>query len=254
MLASPASVPVGRAWAAVPLAVLLSGCLQGLPGGGPATTLAFTCAVLDPVQSDLVVVEWWTGQDASVPEAWAGVAERVAEALGNATGRPLAFRAITREGPAPPEGGWNRTSLAEWAGSQPTLRSRAATLRILWQPGEGNATGAPLSAGTVLLFREPVRAAAARLARPEPEVALAVALHHAGHALGLVNAGVPVQERDIQEREGPAQHDRDPASVLHAGWEDARTALWAANATYDRYPSSAAADWRAARAPGGVCA
>jgi hypothetical protein len=238
--------------ALIPLPLLLAGCLQGLPGAGPATTLAFTCAVLDPVQSDSVLVEAWTGSGAGEP--WPGVAARVAAALAEATGRPGAFRAAVREGPPPPEEGWNRTTLQEWARGQDTLRQRVATLRLLWQPGEGNATGTLLSPGVVLLAPEPVRAAAERLGRPEREVAIAVALHHAGHALGLVNEGVPVQERDIQEREGPPGHDRDPASVFHAGWEDARTALWAANATYDRYPASAAADWRAARQPGGVCA
>jgi hypothetical protein len=79
-----------------------------------------------------------------------------------------------------------------------------------------------------------------------------VLLHHLGHALGLVNRGIPVQDPALHEREGPPGHEPDPASVLAAGWDRASTMEWAPGATYTRYSVGAVSDWQGARS--GVCA
>ncbi|HEX2065597.1 MAG TPA: hypothetical protein VHI93_02185, partial [Candidatus Thermoplasmatota archaeon] len=232
-----------RAWAAL-LPLLTAGCFHALLPG-PSSTLAFTCAVLDPAQADSIVVESWQGPGVTLDVA--PLLARVADVLANASGRsPAAFSVAVREGPPVPEGGWTRDSLAAQGG--PFLRQRAVTLRVFWVASLGEpATGLVATPGHVAVALDSVAAGAQRVGRAVPDVALGVLLHQVGHALGLVNQGVPVQDPDIQEREGPPGHHRDTAAVLHAAWDDARTLAWAANATYDGYTAADLADWAAAR-------
>jgi hypothetical protein len=239
-----------RAWVLV-LPLLTAGCFQALLREGPSSTLGFTCAVLDPAQDDAVVLESWVAPDATV-DVGPAVA-RLAAVLANVTGRaPATFSVVRQTGPAAPEGGWTRERLA--AEAQPYLRQRTVTLRILWVDSMAEpATGFVAAPGTVVVALDSVAAGALLVGRPVGQVALAVLLHQVGHALGETNLGVPVQDPDIQDREGPAGHDRDPASVLNAAWDDARTLAWAGNATYDGYGAADLADWAAARQPGGVC-
>jgi hypothetical protein len=245
----PASAAV-RAWVVL-LPLLTAGCFQALLPQGPSSTLAFTCALLDPAQADAVVVESWLGPDASLDAK--PLLDRLAAVLADLSGRPAsAFSVSERGGPPIPAGGWTREALA--AEGQGYLRQRTVTLRVLWVGSMAEtATGTVAAPGTVVVAVDSVAAGAQLLGRSVPEVALAVLLHHAGHALGLVNQGVPVQDPDIQDREGPPGHERDPAAVLNAAWDDARTLSWAGNATYDGFGAADRADWAAARAPGGVC-
>ncbi|HUR64082.1 MAG TPA: hypothetical protein VM241_06350 [Candidatus Thermoplasmatota archaeon] len=241
-----------RPWTVVVvlLPLLTAGCFQ-LLREGPSTTLGFTCAVLDPAQADAVVVESWLGPDVRLNAT--PVLARLVEVLAGLSGRSLsAFSIAQREGPAVPAGGWDRVRLAAEAG--PYLGQRTVTLRVLWVGSMAEpATGFVARPGTVVVALDSVMAGAQQVGRPVEPVALAVLLHQVGHALGLVNQGVPVQDPDIQEREGPAGHDRDPAAVLNAAWDDARTLAWAGNATYDHFGAADRADWAAARGPGGVC-
>lgn len=243
-----------RAWVLVLLAppLLTAGCFEALLREGTGSTLAFTCALMDPARSDAVVVESWLAPEASLNVT--PLLARLVAVLADLTGRdPGVFSVSERHGPAAPEGGWNRSRLA--AEAQPFLRSRVVTLRILWVASMAEpATGMVAGPGMVVVALDSVAAGAQLVGRPAGQVALAVLLHQVGHALGQVNEGIPVQDPGIQGREGPPGHAPDPAAVLNAAWDDARTLEWAGNATYDGFGAADLADWAAARRPGGVCA
>jgi hypothetical protein len=230
--------------------LLTAGCFQALLRE-TGSTLSFTCALLDPAVADAVVVESRIAPGGMLNVT--PILARLAVVLGEVTGRDArAISVVQGEGPPEPPGGWNRSRLA--AEAQPFLRSRVATLRILWVASMAEpATGMVAGPGTVVVALDSVLAGAQLVDRPPGEVALAVLLHQVGHALGEVNRGVPVQDPDIQEREGPPGHDRDPAAVLNVAWDDARTLAWEGNATYDHFSAPDLADWAAARRPGGVC-
>ncbi|HUR62330.1 MAG TPA: hypothetical protein VM286_08225 [Candidatus Thermoplasmatota archaeon] len=243
-----------RAWRALlPLLPLVaSGCFQALLQAPGSSTLGFACAMMDPVQADGVQVESWIDPRVSLDaRPWA---LRLVGVLANATGRsPSAFAFRHEVGPPPPQDGWNRTNLADAATS--FIHGRTVALRILWVESVAEeATGMVAGPGNVVVALDSVQAAALRIGRPVGDVAFAVLLHQVGHAMGATNLGVPVQDPDIQDREGPPGHDKDPASVLNAAWDDARTVTWSDNSTYDRYPAPVLADWAGARGPGGVCA
>jgi hypothetical protein len=234
----------------VPL--LLSGCFQAILREGPRSTLDFTCALMDSVQDDRIVVESWRAAEVDLNVT--PILRHLVAILANLTGRdPGLFSVDERAGPDVPPGGWNRSRLAQAAG--PYLRQRTVTLAVFWvaSVGEWGPTGFLVAPGTVAVAMDNVAAGSARIGRPVAAVAQAVLLHEVGHALGQTNQGIPVQDPDIQDREGPPGHDRDPASVLHDAWDDAFKLAWAGNATYDGYPAPDLADWAAARSPGGVC-
>lgn len=242
--------------AALLVALASSGCLSGfsevLPTP-PVSTLAFACAVLDGDGVERVRLASYQEADGLDPSvALAALASEVALL---AARPPGAVTVANRTLPEAPAGGWNATTLGDWARQTPFLNRNQVTLRILWltvldHPDQMGLVPAP---GAVALSQTALETAALRLNRSSDDVVRAALLHFAGHALGATNRGIPVQDPDLQVREGSAGHDADPASVLAAGWEDARSVEWVANATYDRYPGAAHADWHAARGPGGVC-
>lgn len=234
--------------------LLLSGCFAELLPASAGTRLAFTCAMLDPQRASVAVLQSYVGEDVHLDISVAITALR--DELTILSGRDAAdLGAVQRTGPAVPADGWNATTVAAWGASQPFQSGNRVLMRILWvdRLDDDRLSGVAPVAGTIALSQHAILAGAARLAADPSVVARAVLLHFAGHALGVVNQGVPVQDPDIQEREGPASHDPDPTSVLHAAWEDPRTMAWSAGAAYDRYPDDLHRDWAAAKAPGGVC-
>lgn len=240
------------AGALLALALVLPGCFSQILPAGPATRLEFACAVLDPGVADQVVIESWTERDVDLATRPALAA--LAAELGGIGDRGSGVVLRVEDGRvAPPRGGWDDASLRAWLEDRPFRASADPRLHVLWAATLGGPSSAVVDPGLVAVAQDAVRAGAGRLGVGEAEVARAVLLHAAGHALGAVNQGVPVQDPDLQEREGPPGHDPDPASVLHAGWEDPAAMAWAPNATYDAYPARLHADWEAAVAPGGVC-
>lgn len=232
----------------------LAGCFSELLPAAGGTGIAFVCAVLEPEEAETVVLQSWVGKDVDVDRSLAITALRTE--LADLSGRDSSrVSAIERVGPAAPRDGWNDSNVQTWGQQQTFLGRGLVTLRVLWVEslGDGNQTGSSPTPGTVALAQAAINAGADHLDTSPAVVARAALLHYAGHALGVVNRGIPVQDPDIQEREGPPNHDPDPTSVLHVGWDDARTMSWAANATYDRYPDTLRRDWAAATMPGGAC-
>lgn len=230
-----------------------AGCFSEILPTGPASTLAFACSAIDPQTTPRLRIVSYVDHDRH-PHAEAATSV-LEQRLAFLSGRdPAAITRAERDAPSEPDGGWDEARLEAWVRDEPFLGRDQVTLRILWLDDlDGNRTGLVPAPGAVALSGAAIAAAARRVDASPLQVTAAVLLHHVGHALGATNRGIPVQDPALQERESPAGHDADPASVLNAGWEDARTVRWVANATYDRYPDAALADWQAARAPGGVC-
>lgn len=132
---------------------------------------------------------------------------------------------------------------AELAGQVPSSfldNPQRAVLRIYWFNGT-DGTGGVVKPGTIALFANqlPLGENASR----------GTLLHHAGHALGLVNLGIPMQ----QNHEAPPPHHghvTDAQAVMQWGFEIPGYAL--ANAPYDSYGPAIRADL--AGAVKGVCA
>lgn len=249
----PPSPDVRTALALTLAAAALAGCFSEVLPAGPLTKLQFICAALDPQEADRLVVESWVA--ASVDLDVEDAQRALVAALGRLGAREGGIILRQQDGPAEPADGWNATRLRAWHDDRPFASGNEVHLRVLWVSTLGNGRSILEPApGLVAISQDAVREGAVRMGVGENDVARAVLLHAAGHALGAVNRGVPVQDPDIQEREGPPGHDPDPASVLHAGWEDAATMAWAADATYDSYSAALRADWAAAVQPGGVCA
>lgn len=240
--------------AALALVVGCAGCFSEIFPGQPVSTLAFACAAIDPLAAPDMAVVSYTEEDVEVPTA-AAIGVLVAR-LAEISGRdPTLISTLARDAPEASDRGWNESRLATWVRDEPFLGRDKVTLRVLWLEtfGDGTVAGLVPAPGAVVLSQQAISTGAARLNHTTEEVATAVLLHFTGHALGVTNRGIPVQDPALQDREGPAGHDADPASVLAVGWDDARTMAWAANATYDHYPDTVLADWQAAKAPGGVC-
>lgn len=249
-MAVPRALPLALA----ALAVAASGCFSEILPQAPVSTLAFACAAIDPGTVPRLRIVTYAEEGIVLPVA---AATHVLESrLAELSGRDAqAIVQATLPAPEEPKEAWNETRLADWVRGEPFVGRGQVTLRVLWLEalGDGDQTGLVPAPGAVVLSQSAILAGAARTSHPADEVAVAALLHFTGHALGATNRGIPVQDPDIQEREGPAGHDADPASVLAVGWEDARTMTWAANATYDHWPDAALADWRAAREDPGVC-
>lgn len=223
------------------LPLLVSGCVAELLSP-PATILDYTCAILDPNGPQSVVVQSWG--DAAFDAA------DLIPVLAGMSGRPASAFHVETAGAAPAA-----ARVDAWAEQHPGLQSGDLYLRVLWlADGAVNETGRVVAPGIIALNLPALERGAARVNHTAADVARAVLLHHLGHALGVVNSGIPVADPDIRARESPPQHDPDPFSVMHMSWEDSRTVAWARNATYDGYSANILGDWAAARAPGGVCA
>jgi hypothetical protein len=230
----------GRLLTLVAAAVLLSGCSDILPQG-PGSRLEFACAVLDPDVAGRVVVHAWVADGIALD------VEGAHQALGRELGR-LGARdggvSFALHGLDEPSRGWDDATLRRWVDDLPFDLGDEVHLHVLWTSSLGSGTallvGPP---GVVAIAADAVAGGAQRLNVSADDVARAVLLHAVGHALGAVNQGIPVQDAAVAGREGPAGHDPDPASVLHAGWEDQRTMRWAANATYDAYGQALRGDW-----------
>src|ERR1041385_4246989 len=236
--------------AALAAVALTAGCFDEVFPVPPGTGMAFICAVLDRHDAKTVALQSWVGKGVDLERQPALDALRAqVEAM---SGRDDAHVKFTnRTGPPEPKAGWNESTVQTWSLGEPYQVRSLVNLRILWVDslGDGNLTGMAPAPGTIALSQLGIERGAAHLGIDEATTARIVLLHFAGHALGVVNQGIPVQDPDLQEREGPASHEPDPASVMNVGWEDARTMTWAPNATYDAYSAPLHADWAAALLP-----
>lgn len=240
---------VHRAVVVLGTCLLLSGCLADVLVPDPLTTVGFTCLAMDPEGPPLdIIVFVAQGLDYDPVAPVTALQQELSRASGregDRIGREI--RVVST-----PEGGWDEDAMDQWAGDQITGDRRGVALHVLWvdQAEAPHATGGPIGAGKVVVVHDEVRAGAHATGAGVDDVAAAVLLHHTGHALGMVNNGVPIQDNDLAKRENPPQHDPSPGSVMHAGWHNAKSMP---NVTTERYGDEMVRDWKAIVAPEGMC-
>lgn len=237
----------------VALCIALSGCFQGfqeIVQSGPQSTRAFTCAVLSEAPMQDLRIEVLV--DDAVDFSPVAPVDRLRTVLGEHTGKVrdnIQVRIQSLE--ETPEDGWTDDGWEEalrghtYAESSDTVVLRVYWLAALPAPWTGDVP-AP---GVVALDHQALGQKAETLGWDMDTTATALLLHHVGHALGVVNRGVPMQEN----HEGTPQHSSDPGSVMHASWDDPLDATVAPNGTYDDYGAAVVADWDAARTDERVC-
>lgn len=212
--------------AAVVCIVLLSGCVSELLGAEAQTTRNVACAVLSEARSpEAVVVVHGTGLEGAV----AGLLSEWT----NATGR-TSF--VVRWMPVP------SLPLEELVRTLPGLEEDVALQVVVVPDLPDDATGVLARPGLVAISQAALDAGAP--AGP-------LLLHFAGHAIGLVNAGVPLSTTSTAAREAPMHHEPSPQSVMHVGWHHIGT-MPKTSAAYNRYSDALRDDMSAAAT--GVCA
>ncbi len=230
------------------LPVLLMLALSGCTGGflaPPESAYVFTCEVFVPRAGPMEVVVHQE-EGATDPVVPGGRLRSELQRVRDNASEAVRLQLRTVDD-APDV--WDAQTLKAWA--ERAMRSRGfgdpPRLHVLWMkevPGPEPA-GMVVVPGVVAVSDNEVARAAQMLGAPRDEVATAVLLHYAGHALGTVNRGVPIQDADLAKREGPPGHDPDP-SVMHIGWHEAETAP----AVTLAYPDDIVADWQALYAKG----
>ncbi len=216
------------------LVVAVSGCTSWLDNSS-ASHLGFICRALDVEgEPDLRLHIWGEGWDAAA----LSVATEVEAALGRED-VPISF-----EVEAAPDGS-DAEEVAAWAEDHRFFRGRGLHMHLVWVPSvEGNVTGAVWAPGIVAVSREAVLMSGLA----PGDAATGMALHQVGHALGLVNNGVPVLDRNITSREGSPTHSADIHAVMHENWHY----VGASPGNTLAFSSIDHAEWAAAR--DGICA
>lgn len=213
-------------WLAVVLcAPLMSGCVAELLSDDEQSVRNVACAVLVPERA-----ERWTlvlhpdGIDVSL------AVEALVHEVTLAGRSPESVRVVTED---PVE------DLEAWAGTRDVLGSDVTTHMAIVS-GLDASTLHPIP-GVWVLSREAIEQGAEATGRSEAELARILLLHVAGHGLGVVNAGLPMQGPNITGREGPMHHEPRPDSVLSSQWHHVST-MPKSQAAYDRYSDDVRAD------------
>lgn len=233
--------------------VALSGCFQGFQEiiqNQDPTTRTFTCAVLQDAPVAHLTIEVFVEE--GVPFSPVAPVDRLREVLATHTGKERDQIQVRIEtlGQSP-ETGWTDEGWDEaLRGHTFQVGSDGVVLRVYWLDSLPTPwTGEVPAPGVVALDHAALRQKADLLDWDTDRTATTLLLHHVGHALGVVNRGIPMQEN----HEGAPQHSSAPGSVMHASWEDPDDTTVVADATYDDYPAAVVADWDAARDDPRVC-
>lgn len=233
--------------------IALSGCFQGFQEiiqAGPQSTRAFTCAVLEEGPMENLRIEVFVDEDVAFSPVTP--LDRLRDVLAAHAGKERdAIQVRIEPLEDPPESGWTEEGWDEvLRGHSFQEDSETVVLRVYWVAALPTPwTGEVPAPGVVALDHAALRQKATTLDRSLDGTATALLLHHVGHALGVVNRGIPMQEN----HEGAPGHSRDLGSVMHASWEDPDDATVVPDGAYDDYGASVVADWDAARADERVC-
>lgn len=202
--------------------VLLSGCVAELLGSEDQTTRNVACALLSTERAATINIHVHGAVEGV--EAWVGE-------VASASGRERAAFTIHNHPATPVDDVW----LAAQLGLNDDVHMRFVVVPEL----EEGLLGDVARPGIVLISQAAIDAG----------VGTTVLLHFAGHAMGVVNAGVAMNHTATEGREAPAHHEPSSRSVLYAGWHRLDS-MPKTNATYDGYSAAVRDDLAAAR---GVC-
>lgn len=237
---------MARVLAVALLLPLLGGCIADIIAPPQDTTRNFACGVLNPERYDrfdLILLEEH-GMALDLLPALGVLADR----LDQHTPRQLNSIYMLRDS-LPEARSWTPDELLEaYGGEGFTTRGRILLhVMIVERIDDVAEVGVILQPGLVAFSAAAIRNASAELGVPRGDLVPWVVLHYAGHALGVVNAGIPMQEN----HEGLPKHEADPDSVMHHTWHNPSTRPSVPPGLPD-YSPAVVDDWQAS--VGGVCA
>ncbi len=211
------------------LAVALSGCFTELLGEPDVTTRNVACRGLHgELASEVTVL---IQQAPNVTVDLQPAAHHFLDELTNITGRdPGKTRVLTRL--------VNEISL-----SSDVFTSRGITLHVLHVADADEAVRVE-APGFIVIAASHYEAAAARTNQSVLDVATGALMHGMGHLLGVVNAGIPMNNTD-PSRELPGNHEA--GGIMRPAWHHGDTIPAIASL---RYSDAVRADWQNAK---GVC-
>lgn len=218
-------------------AILLSGCVGELLAPEEVTIRSVSCAFLDPSRSVRLVhhVVGPVSQEViqTATASWVG-------AMAPVVGREIdGFSWTVGEAPVPQ----TRQEQVAWARAQRPVSAGALDLHVLWldRLDERGRSVEDLSPAFTLINASLVHASTRHDA---PTVARALLFHGLGHALGVVNRGIPLHDPDGPQREMPMHHES--GSVMSASWHHLST--FPEDATARAYSDAVIRDWQHAQA------
>ncbi len=208
---------------AVLVALLLSGCVTELLGSPESTARGLACEVIDG-ETSVRVLHHGSVPDIDAPTAaWIGQMRSIADDDGS--------RFSWGIGAAPQE------PFDDWLVSLPVL-GRSVTLHVIWLTELEGDVVQVLMPGIV-----GINVTAATQADVQ-----ALLFHGLGHALGVVNLGIPLHDTNGTLREVPPGHTAH--GPLSARWHHEDTFPAEKDGLYSEATLD---DWRAARADQRVC-
>ncbi len=221
------------------LPLTLGGCIAEIIAPAQDTTRSFACGAINPTRfdrMDLVLLEE-QGMALDLMPSLGLLADRLAQH----TARELDTLYMLRDDA--PEGPWTLDDLrAEFEAMDFTTRGRIVFRAVILEQIEGlDDVAVLLRPGTIAVSAANLRAAAMALDTPREQLAEWVVLHFAGHALGVVNDGIPMREN----HEGLPKHEADRDSVMHPSWHDPSSRAHVP-AGRPNYSASVVADWQGA--------
>jgi len=211
---------VVRRLIALAFALLLAGC--ALPGGATPRPYYEELLAAEPFTDLVIEIDHAPGREPSV-----AAREHLVRELRNVTSKTRVSVKLQETLPNEPAKRWNASELVALEAATRSTEHRApvAVLHVLYPAGafENETVAGVTISGTVLgpvvVFLdsiEKLRSPAGPLTLPRgvrDEVERATLLHEAGHAMGLVNNGLPM----VRDHEDPAHpgHSSNERSVMY---------------------------------------
>ncbi len=228
------------------LPLLLGGCIADIIAPPQDTTRNFACGAINPeryARLDLILLEEQGMAFDLLPSL-----ELLAARLAQHTPREATSIFMLRDDAPTMDDRQLETVQEAFADQSFTSRGRIVLRVVMLEQIDGlDDVATVLRPGIVAVSAANLRDAATNLGIDRDQLAPWVVLHYAGHALGVVNDAIPMQEN----HEGLPKHEANPDSVMHPSWHDPSSRTQVPPGPPD-YSAAVVADWQGAIE--GVCA